>query len=337
MTADAENRATDALPANDCFVVAAATPVSAALAPDTALLAGHCRVLLDAGCDGIALFGTTGEGPEFSNSDRMAALEAVLASGVAARRLIVSATALPIDQTVEIARHAMELDVDSILLMPPCMFRSNITAEGTFRFYASVIDRIGRADLRLCLYHFPDICGVPLTPEVVRRIDEAFPGIVTGIKDSGGDMDVTERFIRSFGHLGVYTGSETHLPQALAAGARGTICGLGNVMPRLLRAMLDAPTAFDRRKLVPLITAADTILSRQSFGASIKAVLAHATGRPGWARMLPPLEALHEPEKGWMVRDFARWEQSLPLSMRTFAACDAKADDGKILPLRRAH
>ena len=48
--------------------------------------------------------------------------------------------------------------------MPPCVYRGGITEDGTFRFYATVIDRIARADLRLCLYHFPDICGVPLTP-----------------------------------------------------------------------------------------------------------------------------------------------------------------------------
>lgn len=332
--ASTDDHASDALPANDCFVVATATPVTAELAPDAEQLVRHYRMLRDAGCDGIALFGTTGEGPEFANGDRMAALEGVLGSGAAPRRLVVSATALALGHTVELARHAMDLDVDSILLMPPCMFRSNITAEGTFRYYASVIDRIGRNDLRLCLYHFPDICGVPLTPPVVRRLDEAFPGIITGIKDSGGDFDVTERFVRSFGHLGVYTGTEVHLPQALAAGARGTICGLGNIMPRLLRAMFDAPTAFDRRRLLPLVTSGEMILSRQSFGASVKAVLAHATAQPGWARMLPPLEALHQPERDWMLRDFESWERALPASMRSFASADT--EEANVLPLRRA-
>ncbi|MCX7303695.1 MAG: dihydrodipicolinate synthase family protein [Hyphomicrobiales bacterium] len=324
------------LPGTKCLAVASATPVTADLSPDNVLLAEHVSTLLDAGCDGIAIFGTTGEGPEFTGADRKAGLEAVLNAGVAPRRLIVSTTALSIGETVDLTRHAMDADVDSILLMPPCMFRSNITAEGTFRFYASVIDRLGRNDLRLCLYHFPDICGVPLTPPIIRRLDEAFPGIITGIKDSGGDFGFTESLVRSAGHLGVYVGSEIHIPQALAIGARGTICGLGNIMPKLLRAMVDAPTAFDGRKLIPQVTSGDLILSRQSFGASIKAVLAHVTGNPAWGRMLPPLDELHYPERGWMVRDFERWERSLPASMRSFFGDDAPAAEGNVLPLRRA-
>ncbi|MFT3989323.1 dihydrodipicolinate synthase family protein [Aestuariivirga sp.] len=324
-----------ALPQRECFVVAAATPVTADLTPDAGMLAVHCRMLMDSGVDGIAVFGTTGEGPEFSVAGRKATLDSLFGLGLPPRRVIVSATALVMSDSVDLARHAMEADVDSILLMPPCMFRSNITSEGTFRFYATVIDRIGRSDLRLCLYHFPDICGVPLLPQVIRRLDEAYPGIITGIKDSGGDFDFTETLLRSFSHLGVYTGSEIHLPQALAAGARGTICGLGNVMPRLLKALFEAPTAFDRRKLVPLITSGDLILSRQSFGASIKSVLADVTGESAWARMLPPVAEILGPERGWLQRDFRVWNMSLPAGTRSFMESE-QAADGNILPLRRA-
>lgn len=323
------------LPKNRCLAVAAATPVTDAFQPDAALLAAHCKMLLDAGCDGIALFGTTGEGPEFAVRDRMAGLEAVLAAGIPAARLVVSATALAIPDIVDLGRHALDADVDSILLMPPCVYRSGVTEEGTYRFYATVIERLAGSNLRLCLYHFPDICGVPLTPAVIRRLDEGFPGIITGIKDSGGDLGFTETLIRSFSHLGVFTGTEVHVPQALAVGARGTICGLANVMPRLMRAMFDAPTAFDRRKLVPLITSGDLILSRQSFAASIKAVLAQAWGQAAWNRMIPPINALPQPERRWMLEDFFRWDASLPFPMRTFPSPGAD-EVQKITPLRRA-
>jgi len=324
-----------ALPRTDCLMVAAATPLTAELHPDIGLLVRHIAMLLGAGCDGVALFGTTGEGTEFSIEDRMQGLDGVIAGSVEPGRLIVSVGALAIPDIVRLAHHAIDREVDSLLLMPPCVYRGGITEEGTFRFYATVIDRIGRNDLKLCLYHFPDICGVPLTPRVIRRLDEAYPGIISGVKDSGGDLDFTEALIRRFAHLSIYTGSETHLPQALAAGARGTICGLGNAMPRLMRAMFDAPTAFDRRKLVPALISGDLILSRRPFPASVKAVLASVNDEPGWNRVLPPMSEVPMPERGWMLRDFMRWEASLPPAWRSLSS-NVPAAEQKVVAMRRA-
>jgi 4-hydroxy-tetrahydrodipicolinate synthase len=321
----------DCLPEADCLVVASATPVTADLHPDVGLLADHVARLCRLGCDGIALFGTTGEGMEFSTEDRMATLDAMVAAGFAPGRIIVSVGALAIPDILDLARHALDRKVDSLLLMPPCVYRGGITEDGTFRFYATVIDRLGRDDLRLCLYHFPDICGVPITPRVIRRLDEAYPGLICGVKDSGGDLDFTEALIRRFSHLSIYTGSETHLPQALAAGARGTICGLGNAMPGLMRAMFAAPTAFDRRKLVPALLAADTVLSRKPFAASVKAVLAAVSGEPGWRRVLPPMAEVEQPELDWLLRDFMRWEAGLPPQWRSFGS--RERDEPNVLPL----
>jgi len=325
---------TDSLPVRRCLGVAISTPVTIDFRPSETLLSAHCEMLLHSGCDAIAVFGTTGEGPEFSVRDRRSALDAIVSGGMRPERLIVSASALSIPDIVELTGHAMDLGANSILLMPPCVYRSGITPEGTHRFYASVIERSNRIDLRLCLYHFPDICGVPLLPRVIRRLDEAFPGIITGIKDSGGDFDFTEALIRSVGHIGVYTGTELHLPQAIAAGARGTICGLANVMPRLIRAVLDAPTAYDGRRLIPFLTSGDLILSRQPFAASVKAILSAAKQSADWQRMVPPLHALPQPERDWMIRDFSMWEATLPPNLRSLGL-GAQADENKVAPLRR--
>ncbi|MBN8994616.1 MAG: dihydrodipicolinate synthase family protein [Rhizobiales bacterium] len=313
------------LPKSNCLMVAAATPLTAELRPDAGLLANHVRMLFGHGCDGIALFGTTGEGTEFSVEDRTATLDALIAEGIAPRRMMVSVGTLAIPDTVRLAHHALDRKVDSLLLMPPCVYRGGITEDGTFRFFATVIERIARDDLKLYLYHFPDICGVPVTPRVIRRLDESYPGMIGGVKDSGGDWDFTEGLIRRFSHLSIFTGSETHLPQALAAGARGTICGLGNAMPRLMRAMFDAPTAFDRRALVPSILTADWILSRKPFPAAVKAVLAATTGRPEWNRVLPPMAEVAMPDRAWLIRDFLKWDSDLPPEWRTFGRSGRQA------------
>lgn len=322
------------LPTRDCLVVAIATPITDAFKPDVPLLVERCRRLMEDGCDGITLFGTTGEGAEFSVADRTNVLEQVIAAGVPANRIIVSIGALSIPDVVALARHALDQKVDGLLLMPPCVYRGGVTDDGAFRFYTSVIDTIARPALRLYLYHFPDICGVPITPNVVRRLDERYPGQIAGIKDSGGDLDYTEALLRRFSHLSIFTGSETHVPQVLASGGRGTICGLANVMPRLMRAMFDAPNLFERRRHIRQILSGDMVLSRRPFIASIKAMVADSTGNPRWRRVLPPMSELPLLEEQRMIADFRRWEASLPTGSRSLYPFD-EAQDPKVVSLRR--
>lgn len=322
------------LPERDCLVVAIATPVTDAFRPDVALLVERCRTLMQYGCDGVTLFGTTGEGAEFSAADRMTTMEQVIAAGVPPERIIVSVGALSIPDIVTLSRHAIDHKVDGMLLMPPCVYRGGITDHGAFRFYATVIDAIARPDLRLYLYHFPDICGVPVTPNVVRRLDERYPGIIAGIKDSGGDLDFTEALLRRFSHLSIFTGSEMHVPQLLASGGRGTICGLANVMPRLMRAMFDAPNLFERRRHIQQILGADVVLSRRPFIASVKALVADSTGDPRWRRVLPPMSELPLLEEQRMIADFRAWEWTLPQASRSLYPADT-ASDPKVVSLRR--
>lgn len=291
-------------------------------------------MLLEQGCDGVTLFGTTGEGAEFCVADRMAALDAVIASGVPPHRIIVSVGALSIPDIVALIGHATDRAVDGVLLMPPCVYRSGIGEEGTVRFYRTVIDRVSRPAWRLYLYHFPDICGVPITPQVIRRLEERFPGIIAGVKDSGGDLDYTQDLIRRFSHLSVFTGSEIHLPDVLATGARGTICGLANVMPRLMRAMMDLPTAFDRRTILPHLVSGDAILSRRPFIASTKAVVAEVMNDEEWLRVVPPMSDLPTLERQQTVADFLAWDAGLPLKWQSFARAAAPAHN--VVGLRRA-
>jgi 4-hydroxy-tetrahydrodipicolinate synthase len=228
------------------------------------------------------------------------------------QRLIVSAGALTLPDMTALAAHATQQGVAGVLLMPPCMYRGGIGDDGTFRFYATVIDRVASDALRLYLYHFPDISGVPVTTRVIRRLSEKYGPVIAGVKDSGGDFGFTEDVLRRFSHLAVYTGSETHVPSALAAGARGTICGLANVIARLMRTMSDAPTLPDRRRYVPSVQAVDSILSRGPFIPSIKAVIAEAMQQPAWRRVIPPMAELPLFDENRLLADFGRLAAAFP-------------------------
>jgi 4-hydroxy-tetrahydrodipicolinate synthase len=305
------------LPLANCLLAAIATPVGRDLRPDCSRLVSRGRQLLEMGCDGIALLGTTGEGIEFAVEDRMEALDAVIAAGMDPQKIIVSVSALPIPDIARLSQQATDHGVHGLLVMPPCVFREAITEEGTFEFFEAVIDRTNRPKLNLYLYHFPSISGVPITPRVIRRLDERYSGVIAGVKDSGGDSDYTEMLVRRFSHLSIFTGTEIHVPELLSTGLRGTICGLANVMPRLMRVMIDLPTAYDRRQYLPLVLAGDVILTRSSFIPSIKTVVAAILDDSEWRRVLPPLSQIPVVERDRLVTDFMHWDASLPSECRS--------------------
>jgi 4-hydroxy-tetrahydrodipicolinate synthase len=274
------------------LIAAVTTPLDAALRPDADLLLRHCRWLLAEGCDGVALFGTTGEGPQLPVEQRQEALEALVAGGLPAERLVVSASALPLADAVALGRHAVGLGVGPILLMPPFFLRGATRPAGVERFVDLFLEACASPRLALLLYHFPDITGFGFAPELIGRLIERHGPAIAGVKDSGGDWDHTLRLIQGFPGLAILTGTEVHLPQALAAGGAGTICGLANVMPALLRRLVERPDEAGR--LVPRIQAIDDLISAYPFIPACKAAVAALTGQRDWRRVTPPLEPLDE-------------------------------------------
>ena len=163
---------------------AATTPVAADGSVRLDLFAEHCRALLDEGCHGIALLGTTGEANNFAVSERQDLLDAALDFGVRGDQLLPGTSSCNIPETIALTRHAVDRGVLGCVLLPPFYYKG-VSDEGLFRFYASVIEGVGDARLKVVLYHIPQVTQIPLGHDLIERLITAFPGTVVGIKDSG--------------------------------------------------------------------------------------------------------------------------------------------------------
>jgi 4-hydroxy-tetrahydrodipicolinate synthase len=326
-------RAMSLPPRSGYLSTAIATPVTANLRPDSERLIAFARHLFDQGIDGITIFGTTGEGPEFCVRDRMAMLDALVSAGIEPQRITVSVGALAFEDVVTLARHATGHGVHGCLLMTPCMYRGGITDDGVFEYYRQVIERTGRNDLRLFVYNFPDISGVTISLRVLRRLVEKYPGIITGLKDSGGDPGLTRQYILSFADLSIYTGNEVDLPELNPLGLAGTICGLANIMPAFMRTLVDIPNSYEGRPLVESLRGVDAVLSRYPFIPSAKAIIAHTMSDPDWLRLMPPMAQLPAVQRAQVVGAFRKWETSVADLLH---ASDDAASTSNVTPIRIA-
>ena len=283
---------------------AALTPLDADLAPDHATFVGHARWLLEEGCDGIALLGTTGEANSFSVGERKALLEAAVSAGIAPERLLPGTGVAALTETVELTRHALSLGVRTVVMLPPFYYK-NVSDDGVFAAYAEVIERVGDARLRVVLYHIPQMSAVPLSHALIERLIARFPDIVVGIKDSAGDIRNMLAMVERFPGFSVLAGADPLLLPLRRQGGAGCITATSNLVARdlafIYRHALDESRAGEVEAAQERVVAMRNRASRFAQMASLKMLTAQRTGHEGWARMRPPLLALDAAEKASLL------------------------------------
>jgi len=263
--------------------VALLTPFTPADVIDTALLADHARAVIASGAHGVTLFGTTGEGASIALAERPAAIQAVLATGIAADRVCVGLCATSLGDTLAQIDQALGFGIETFLLLPPYYFPGPTDA-GLRAWHEALF---ARADARakFILYHIPQVTGVPLSFDLVTGLRADFPDRVIAIKDSSGNWANSERLL-NHGGIPVLVGDERLLHRALAKGAAGSICGMSNLHPARLRALFDTAT-----EDVALSRQVDVIVSGP-FIPALKLLMVRQTGNPVWANLRAPLAPL---------------------------------------------
>ena len=263
------------------------------------LLAKHCRDLFARGCAGITLFGTTGEGQSFSVAERKDALERLLAAGISPAQVTVGTGCAALPDTAELTRHAAGLGVAGVLALPPFFWREP-GDEGVYAAFAKLVELIGGTKTRLLLYHIPQVTGVPVPPAVVARLAKEFPGLVAGVKDSSGNWDNTVALLKIPG-LTILVGHEPYLPRAIKAGAAGTICGLGNYRPELIRRLHDSAGKAEEGRLVEVVNKLVQLVTGVPFVPAIKTLMAAESGEQRWLNVRAPLLAPPEAERRRLI------------------------------------
>ena len=269
----------------------AVTPLDRDLAPDPSRFTAHVRWLLDNGCHGVAVFGTTGEANSFAVDERIALLDATLEAGIPGERLMVGTGCCALTDTVRLTRHAVESGCKRVLMLPPFYYKG-VSDEALYASYAAVIDRVGQDALAVYLYHFPRLSGVAITTGLVERLlASPYAGAVEGLKDSSGDPDSTGTFITRFPGLAVFPGTEALLLAGLEAGGAGCITASANVNAPAIRRVYDAWTAgsADAAGLQEIIGAQRAALQSQPLIPTLKRLIAAAHKDPAWLAIRPPL------------------------------------------------
>jgi 4-hydroxy-tetrahydrodipicolinate synthase len=277
---------------------AAATPFNTDLTPDHGALAAHCQQLLEDGCHGVALLGSTGEANSLSVAERMRMLEAIVSAGVPADRLVPGTGVCAFPETIALSRHALDLGITTVVMLPPFYYKG-VSDQGLFDSYSRILDTLADDRLRVILYHIPPISQIPLSHELIGRLCERYPVTIAGVKDSGGQLNNMIELAKTFPQLSILAGADPLLLPLLKEGGGGCITATSNLAARQLRIVFDkyadAAGAVEtaQARIVALREASNSFPQIPT----IKAMLAHRYGRDGWANVRPPFIRLTDEQR----------------------------------------
>tara|TARA_B100000795_G_scaffold241099_1_gene203652 strand:+ start:1825 stop:2709 length:885 start_codon:yes stop_codon:yes gene_type:complete len=186
----------------------------------------HAEKIIDQGCHGVAIFGSTGQAQLISVGEKISLLNELSKSHHKDKYLI--GTGLnSLNETINLMKVASSLKFNYFLIMPPAYYKYG--DDEVIEFYSKVVDAIPNS--KIILYNFEKLCGYKFSIECVEELVKKFPNQIVGVKDSS--YNLYEHL--KIDNFSVLPGSELKLLKGLELGCTGIITATCNVTANLSR------------------------------------------------------------------------------------------------------
>jgi 4-hydroxy-tetrahydrodipicolinate synthase len=283
---------------------AAVSPFNRNGALDPKKLVEYCEYLVTkGGCDGVAPTGTTGEGNSISFVQKLNLAKAFADAKFEPSRVIFGTGSCATQDAVDLSKAMIDAGYPNVLVLPPFYYK-NPSSDGLYAYYSELIEGVGNENLRVYVYHFPQMSMTPIPVDVVVKLKNAFGPVVAGLKDSSGDINQALAFASATGGVkndfDVYPSSEALLFQGLEGGCAGIISGSTNAFGNYVQqALKDGPDS----KSFELVKAARAVASKYPLMAAMKQVEAWRSNDDTWTKMSAPLVKLDSEQKNSLKSD----------------------------------
>ena len=190
----------------------------------------HAEKLIDQGCHGTAIFGSTGQSQLISISEKIDLLNQLSKSKYKDNHLI--GTGLnSLGETINFMKIANSLNFDKFLIMPPAYYKYG--DKEVIEFYTKIINSI--PECKIVLYNFEKLCGYKFSIECIKELVKKFPQQIVGVKDSSYNLFENLK-LKNFS---IFPGSEIKLLKGLELGCSGIITATCNVTAEMSRKVYD--------------------------------------------------------------------------------------------------
>lgn len=218
---------------------------------DVAALKEQIEFQIQAGTTCICPVGTTGESPTLSHAEHERVISVAVEAAAGRIKVMPGTGSNSTSEALRLTKWAAKSGADAALVVAP--YYNKPTQEGFYQHFKALAEAV---DIPLCIYNIPGRTGKNIEPETIARMAE-LPNI-TMVKEASGSMDQASQIL-ALTDLTVLSGDDSLTLPLLSIGARGVISVVGNIVPRDMKAMIDAFEAGNvaeaqrwHRKLFPL-------------------------------------------------------------------------------------
>ena len=246
----------------------------------------HAEKLIDQGCHGTAIFGSTGQAQLISISEKIKLLN-VLSESKYKDKHVIGTGLNSLNETINFMKIAVSLNFKKFLIMPPAYY--NYQDSDVINFYSKIIDTIPQS--QIILYNFEKLCGYKFSIKCVENLVKKFPEQIVGVKDSS--YNLFENL--SIENFSVMPGSESKLLKGLEKGCSGIITATCNATAQLARKVYDDYQNDKEQSLNQKLIDVRNSFEKYNLISALHTLL--SIDDKIYENLLPPLSLLNEADK----------------------------------------
>ena len=190
----------------------------------------HADFLINNGCHGVVLLGSTGQSQLVSLSEKIKLIN-YLPKSQNHKKFIIGTGVNSLGDTINLINISMSLNFNYFLIMPPAYYK--YSDKDVIKYFTKIIENT--KDCKIILYNYEKLSGYKFSLDCIKNLKKNFPDQIIGIKDS------TYNIYKDYkdNNLSIFLGSEEKLHEGLKIGCHGIISATCNVTSILARKVYD--------------------------------------------------------------------------------------------------
>jgi len=190
----------------------------------------HANFLIENGCHGVVLLGSTGQSQLISIGEKIRLINSV-AVNKNYKKFIIGTGLNSLNDTTNLMHIAVSQNLKYFLIMPPAYY--NYSDKDVINYFAKIFERIDNC--KVILYNYEKLCGYKFSVECIKQLKDQFPKQIIGVKDSTGNIFNKIKL----NNFAVLLGTEENLMNSLKMGCHGVISATCNVTSYIARKVYD--------------------------------------------------------------------------------------------------